>query len=211
MMVTDFSFQRECSHSRHSVTKICVCVPVKRQLWIFSGPAVIGHSLLSHPDKFVFKWMSVCLFTVDHTISMSSPESVFLSTLFFAGSHRPRTASSNGKWQVNIRGVNEWRGVAHMESNANGVPPHRSQMLLSSHPCSSPASPHRRCSSTVFPIFPRRASLTSELFHFLHKNKYPARGRVQHSPGCQNKPFLPAFPGQQQTQDDLPDLFAKMY
>lgn len=69
--------------------------------------------------------------------------------------------------------------------------------------------PRHRCSSTFFPVFPRRASLTSELFHFLHKNKYPARGRVQHGPGCQNKPFLPAFPGQQQTQDDLPDLFCQ--
>jgi hypothetical protein len=50
---------------------------------------------------------SVYLFTVDYITSISSPESVFLSTLFFAGSHRPRTASANGTWQLNIHGMNE--------------------------------------------------------------------------------------------------------
>lgn len=90
-------------------TKMCVCVSVKQPLGSFSGTVAIGHSLSSHPDGYVFKQMSVYLFAVDHIISRLSPDSVFLSTLFFAGSHRPRTASANGKCQVNIHGMNEWK------------------------------------------------------------------------------------------------------
>lgn len=146
-----------------------------------------------------------------HCRSIStSTDTVCLSALFFAGSHGPRTASGNGKCRIKTPGAREWWCIACVGSSTNGVP--------STHPAS--------CFRPSCPSLDRLPSRWKICFHFpcpqasfsdirtisaVCKNKHPARSCVQNSPGCQNK-FIPTkhlFPGQQQTQDDLPVPFCQ--
>lgn len=206
MIATDVSFQREGPHSRHTLT--CVSVPLSKgtlKAFLELLPlAILCHLTLTDTSA------NECVTAHCHSISTST-DTVCLSALFFAGSHRPRTASGNGKCRISTLGVREWWCIACV--GTNGVP--------SAHPafCFRPGCPSlarlparwKICFRFPFHV-PRRASLTSELFQLYVKNKHPARSCVQNSPGHQNK-FIPPsiyFLGNSKPKMTFQFPFAKM-
>lgn len=180
------SFSKEKVHIVDTLWLTCVSVPLSKgnlKAFLELLPlAILCHLTLTDPSA------NECVPAPCRSIS-TSPDTVCLSALFFAGSHGPRTASGNGKCRINTPGAREWRRIACMGSHKMEPQAH---IPLSAFTHPLPVFHQGERSASTFHV-PRRAPLTSELFQLYVKTSTLQEAVSKTVQDARTNSFLPAF------------------